>query len=194
MKNYKARVIGGEFAKRYINVPNHTEIRPTTDALKESIFNIIEHNFYMDFKNTNAIDICAGSGGLGIEALSRGSAECVFVDNNIVAINCIIHNIKQLHIEDKSHVLKINSFFITEKILEYFIEKKDLIIFLDPPYRMKNLLFDVIKKLFSFDRNMLCVVESDNSFELDNSFYNIDISRKYGNRVVSFLTHKSTRY
>ncbi|MBQ5568708.1 MAG: 16S rRNA (guanine(966)-N(2))-methyltransferase RsmD [Oscillospiraceae bacterium] len=118
------RVITGTARGRKLREPTGRDIRPTTDMVKESVFNIIQ------FKTEGArvLDLFAGTGQLGIEALSRGAAECVFVDKSEEALKLVRENLKTTGLENKAHVVRGDS-------LSYLRsgEKFD-IVFVDPPY------------------------------------------------------------
>ena len=125
------RVIAGEFRSRQLKSVDSKLTRPTTDKNKENMFNIIGPYF----DGGVCLDLFAGSGGLGIEALSRGM-DCLYsVDKQYKAFNVIRENFKLLKIEDRAKVYKMDY----TKALEEFKNEKlsfDLVI-LDPPYRLK---------------------------------------------------------
>src|SRR5690625_4867518 len=122
------RVIAGDFkGSRLQSVPG-TKTRPTSDKIKEAIFNIIGPFF----AGGMCLDLFAGSGSLGLEALSRGMEKVVFVDKNKQAIKCINRNIEHVKAIDKVKVLRMDAF----KAINFLANKQhkfDLII-LDPPY------------------------------------------------------------
>lgn len=126
---YKMRVISGDFKGRQLkSVPTH-KTRPTTDKVKEAVFHIIGPYF----DGGKALDLFAGSGGLGIEALSRGAESCVFVDQQQKAIQTIYENIKILDIADRTEVFKTDANRAIKAA-----GKRGLTfdyIFLDPPYK-----------------------------------------------------------
>ena len=100
------RVIAGEHNGRQLPpVPNRLT-RPTTDKVKEALFQIIGPFF----EGGQALDLFAGSGGLGIEALSRGLDHCVFVDKHPKAIQTIYENLKSLNIEEQAEVFRTDAF------------------------------------------------------------------------------------
>ncbi|MDR0552958.1 MAG: 16S rRNA (guanine(966)-N(2))-methyltransferase RsmD [Holosporales bacterium] len=187
MPNNRGRIISGELRKRIIKTPAEKEIRPTSDYLKESIFNVLEHEICIS--DTNTIDICAGSGALGIEALSRGSRECVFIDNNKTAITCINENAKKLGIHDRSFVIYSNASFINEKILRFFKEERELLIFIDPPYSDTDLLQSIVSNVRNIGKicKKMIVIESGVSFELCPAPDEQVITKTYGKSKVSFL-------
>ncbi len=122
------RVIGGSLRGRKLSSLRGQRIRPTTDYLRESIFNILGESV----KGAIVLDLYAGTGGLGIEALSRGALSAVFVDNDFQAIRILFRNISACGLEERCTVLK-------RDILHGlgFLKKMDLaftLIFVDPPY------------------------------------------------------------
>ncbi|MCR5509056.1 MAG: 16S rRNA (guanine(966)-N(2))-methyltransferase RsmD [Lachnospiraceae bacterium] len=122
------RVIAGEARRLKLKAPDGYETRPTSDKIKETLFNMLMPYIYSD---TMFLDLFAGSGGIGIEALSRGAKYAVFVDNSKKACACITENLTNTRLSDRARV--INSDVLTSlKRLEgtgvYDI------IFMDPPY------------------------------------------------------------
>jgi 16S rRNA (guanine966-N2)-methyltransferase len=95
------KIIGGEFSGRVIHSPKGKNTRPTSSRVKESLFNFLIHGFSVDFEGMDILDIFAGSGSLGIEALSRGARFCNFIDIESQAILAINNNIKSLKLETK---------------------------------------------------------------------------------------------
>ena len=77
------RIISGKYAKRKIIAPKGSETRPTTDRFKETLFNIIENSLKINLKQKNVLDLFAGSGSLGLEAISRGAKNCTFIDKSL---------------------------------------------------------------------------------------------------------------
>jgi 16S rRNA (guanine(966)-N(2))-methyltransferase RsmD len=116
------------------------ETRPTTDKVKEGMFSIIQ----FDIEGRRVLDLFAGTGQLGIEALSRGAAECVFVDRRPDAVELIRENVKLCGLEENARIRKGDS-------LAYLRsgEKFDLI-FLDPPYA-SDLLDQALEAIVGFD-------------------------------------------
>ena len=91
------RVIAGKARRTQLVTPEGMNTRPTADRIKETLFNMINSELY----DCRFLDLFSGSGGIGIEALSRGAAFCTFVDNNNDAVTCIRKNIKKTKIEKK---------------------------------------------------------------------------------------------
>ena len=110
-----------------METPQGLDTRPTTDRIKETLFNILQ----FDLPGARFLDLFAGSGAIGIEALSRGAAEAVFVENEKNAVGCIERNLAHTHLTEKGTVLKQDT-FVALQMLEY--KGAFDIIFMDPPY------------------------------------------------------------
>ncbi len=134
------RVITGIARGRKLKEPTGRDIRPTTDKVKESIFNIVQ----FDIEGRKILDLFAGTGQLGIEALSRGAVSAVFVDESGEAVKLCKENLATTALEKQARVVQGNSLRFLEGG-----EKFDLI-FLDPPYNT-NLLQKAILSIQSFD-------------------------------------------
>lgn len=174
------RVIAGKFKGKKLTEFDNKGTRPTLDRVKESIFNVI--NFSIEGKVM--VDLFAGTGALGIEALSRGASKVYFVDSNKKAVDVIKTNLKSLNIE-------ANVF--SGDYLQ-FLKKLDTrvdIFLLDPPFKTDFALqaIDYIKKNELLSDDGIIVWErafDDNAVEFD---YDIKI-KKYGTVQVVFLYNK----
>lgn len=123
------RIISGTHGGRRLNTPKGQETRPTSDRLRESIFNILAHNWPQHLKGARVGDIFAGSGALGIEALSRGAAHVVFVEKHSAGRDLVEGNLDMLGIGDSAEVIEGDA-----RRLPPIEEAFDLV-FMDPPYR-----------------------------------------------------------
>jgi len=135
------RVISGTARGRKLKEPYGNAIRPTTDMVKESVFNIIQ----FDIEGRCVLDLFAGTGQLGIEALSRGAKSAVFVDSKQDAIKLIVSNLNHCGLVDYAKVLSRDA-------LRYLDgnEKFDLI-FIDPPYEA-GLVSTALEKITKVDK------------------------------------------
>lgn len=135
------RIISGKYKGKKIEGFDIKGTRPTMDRVKESLFGIIQNNL----ENSVCLDLFAGSGSLGIEALSNGASMCYFVDNNKEILNILSSNLESIK----------NSILIKDDYLEALEKLKTIkfdIIFLDPPYQA-NLINPSLK--YIIDNNML---------------------------------------
>ena len=133
------RVVAGKHRSRPLFAPKNNDIRPTTDMIKESIFNIIQN----DVIGSKFLDLFAGSGSIGIEAISRGAEKVVFADSNKESINLIKKNLQMLK-EDSTIIFGSYDYALSRlKNSEFDI------IFLDPPYT-SGLAESVCKKIVEY--------------------------------------------
>ena len=176
------RVISGKYKGISIDGFNIDGTRPTMDRVKESMFAMIQNKL----KNSVCLDLFAGSGSLGIEALSNGAKYCYFVDNNIEVINILKNNLNK--IKDKNYSV-INKHY--KQALKKFKEeniKFDLII-LDPPYKL-NLINDILifineNNLLNKDGIIICEFELEKVFTTD---FNLIKEKKYGSKLVNIYS------
>ncbi len=158
------RVIAGKYRSRILDEVNSDSTRETRDRVKESIFNSIQNDLF----EASVLDLFSGSGSLGIEALSRGSKSCVFVDSNRQAIDAIKSNIKKLHIEEDSEIY----FGDFDSYLSKTYHSFDVIL-LDPPYKM-DVIDDIItlisrKKLLNKKGIIVALYGKNNSLKTENN-------------------------
>ena len=140
------RIISGIYKSRAIKAPNPKFTRPTTDKVKETLFNILSNQ--IDFEGTRVLDLYAGSGSLGLEALSRGAEEVHFVESNFSVFKVLMSNIKSLDVENECRVFK-------KSVLKFTlssVQKNYNLIFADPPF-FKYDIHEVVKNIL--DRNFL---------------------------------------
>ena len=183
------RVISGLARGTKLKTIDEMTTRPTLDRVKESLFNILQNQI----KNSVVLDLFAGSGALGIEALSRGAAKAYFCDTNRDAINVIKENLNKTRLISKAEALNVDY----KKALNNINESFDLI-FLDPPYKL-DIAVDALKSIIN--NNLLksegiIVIETDEIDRDINELYNlseIDIidKRKYGRANLIFLKRKN---
>ena len=146
------RIISGNLRGKKILEPKNRATRPLKDLTKESIFNIILHSnkFNVQIKNSNILDLFSGVGSFGLECLSRGSSFVSFVENYKDVLPILKKNINNLNYQKKSLVIEKDIF---SNLNFQTFEKKFDIIFMDPPYKEKNLLI-LLKKIY--DSESLC--------------------------------------
>ena len=174
------RVISGKYKGRVLEGFDLDGTRPTMDRVKESLFGMIQD--YID--KSVVLDLFAGSGNLGIEALSEGASYVYFVDKNKKAINIINNNISKL--EDKNTRV-INSDY--KDALNYLKDKKFDLIFLDPPYNT-NYIEESIKliDMYNLVDDGLIICESDSLDKIIYSDKYMSVkSKKYGDKYIVIL-------
>ena len=156
------RVIAGVARSMPLKAPEGLDTRPTQDRIKETLFNILQ----VDIPECVFVDMFAGSGGIGIEALSRGSRHAVFVENSKPALKCIEENLQNTHFTDKSTVFPLDVFSALNQLegKEYFD-----IVFMDPPYNheYEQIVLERLAHSKLIDEESLIVVEASNETNLD---------------------------
>ena len=181
------RVIGGNLKGKKLYSIRGTTIRPTADRLRESIFNILAFHV----QDAVVLDLFAGTGALGIEALSRGAESAVFVDNNRKILSVIERNIKLCAVDKRANIIKWN-IIKNLNCLKSIRTAFDLV-FLDPPYNQNM----VKTSLFNLDHSRslareACIVVEHSPLEAipqDLLTFELADQRKYGKTLVSFLNH-----
>lgn len=178
------RVISGSARGKKLNSPADYSVRPTLDRVKESIFNMIA--FFCT--EARVLDLFAGSGALGIEALSRGAKEAVFVDNSDASLSVVRENVALTSFADKSQ------YYLSD--FDTYLNKCDLqfdLIFLDPPYADGH-LNEAIKIIHQ--RNLLadggyivCETDSNPAFVPDETLFKVYRNKHYGRVHVLLLTN-----
>lgn len=174
------RIISGKYKGKKLDGYEIEGTRPTQDRIKESLFAMIQENL----REAVVLDLFAGSGNLGIEALSNGAGFAYFVDSNPKCIEVLNKNLKNI---EKNIVKVYNKDYL--KALKDFYEKNIQfdIIFLDPPYRLEcldNIIQKIIEwNLLNIEGIIVCEYELDNFQEKYNSLELIK-EKKYGYKNI----------
>jgi 16S rRNA (guanine966-N2)-methyltransferase len=177
------RVIAGKHKGRMLETVKDLSVRPATSRVKSSIFNILQSR--INWPETSVLDLYAGSGSIGIEALSRGAKSVTFVEQSHRVVEYLRKNIAMIGAESECRV------WVGDAV--QFIEAGGVqfdIVFTDPPYadtdlhRLPEIIFE--RKLVA--RNGLMIMEhpGDIRFEPQELFYPADV-RKYGRTMVTFF-------
>lgn len=160
------RIISGRFRSRRLKATPPAGIRPTSDKLRETLFNILGENV-MD---STFLDGCAGMGGVGIEALSRGAASVYFVDQSRKACRIIRENLQSLQVDEGYKILEMD----LKKALDA-LRQGGLafdIVFIDPPYEHENLYGDALQQFSAgplLAANGVLIIEHSKRVELPRS-------------------------
>ena len=125
------RIVGGDCKGRKLSAPAGRDTRPTSDRARESLFNILRHGMGVELEDARVMDLFAGSGALGLEALSRGATACTFIDRARAAKRCIEDNLTALALTDRGTVLKLDAAHLPPRSEDVAPAH---LAFLDPPY------------------------------------------------------------
>lgn len=179
------KVIAGEKKGRKLNSPKGDLIRPTPDKVKGAIFNILSAKV----EDSIVIDLFAGSGALGIEALSRGAKKVYFGDFDKSSVNLVEKNLKHVELADKAQVI----FGEYAEVLEQIKDKADIVL-LDPPY-YKGFYEDLLKVLDKSDaitKDTTIIVERDTWNAIPDSEGRLTKTdtKKYGKTSVDIFNVK----
>lgn len=155
------RVIAGRARSLKLKTPEGTATRPTTDRIKETLFNMIQG----EIPGCIFVDLFAGSGGIGIEALSRGASHAYFVENGKEAVLCIQDNLRFTKFSDNATLLKQDIF----SSLSLISEKEADIIFIDPPYQAgyEERVFKALSLQPYVTENTLLILEAELNMKMD---------------------------
>ncbi|MCR8641797.1 16S rRNA (guanine(966)-N(2))-methyltransferase RsmD [Paenibacillus sp. N1-5-1-14] len=181
------RVISGKARGRSLQAVSGMKTRPTTDKVKEAIFSMIGPYF----DGGMVLDLFAGTGGLGIEALSRGVDKAIFIDMDKKSIDTVVHNLDVTKLRDQAEVYR-NDANRAIKLLAKRGVKFDYV-FLDPPYRLKIIeeLLTLLEEGELFAEDAVIVVETDSADELPKTIGGCVWERRteYGEIAVSIYNY-----
>lgn len=182
------RVIAGSARSLKLVTPRSGATRPTTDRIKETLFNMIQ----FDIADATFLDLFAGSGGIGIEALSRGAKKCVFVDNDKEAGSCITQNIEHTKFTEQATYLKQDT-FVALQMLEY--KEHFDIVFMDPPYNqeLEKRVLEYLTMSSLIDTDTLIIFEADIHTDisyLDSLGYTLEKEKRYKTNKHVFVRRK----
>ena len=142
------RIVGGEFRGRSLSAPRSDAIRPTSDRTREAVFNVLAHRFADRLEGARVLDLFAGTGALGLEALSRGARPVDFVEFRPSSLHALKANVAALHVRERPRVFKRDALPFSARLPEASYD----IAFADPPYgsRMLDRLIEIwLERRFS---------------------------------------------
>lgn len=172
------RVIAGTARRTQLKTLEGLDTRPTTDRLKETLFNMLQY----DLADCCFLDLFGGSGGIGIEALSRGASFCVFAEHNPAAAECIRDNLKLTKLEDRALVMNCDALTALSRL-----EGKDYrfdYIFMDPPYDqgLERRMLEYLAHSKMIDKQSTVIIEAS----LNTSFDYLE--------TIGFVMEKNKKY
>ena len=184
------RIISGSYKGKKILEPKDIKTRPLKDLTKESIFNIIIHSkkFKMNLENSIILDLFSGVGSFGIECLSRNVKKVIFVENYNGVLPLLKRNLENLNLNEKFSVLEYD---IYEGNIFSKLENKFDIIFLDPPYKDKNLdrlLIEINNHKILNKNGIIIIHRHKNEQDIIPGVFQIVDQKKYGISKIIFLT------
>jgi 16S rRNA (guanine966-N2)-methyltransferase len=183
------RVIAGKYRSRALRALHSMDIRPTSDRLRETLFNILSSGNPSALEGTLWLDLFAGTGAVGIEALSRGAKQVYFVESSAAAAELIRKNLNSLGINTGFRILQ-------QEIPGAFrhIEREQVaadVVFIDPPYRLKNAYCETLQVLAQssvISATVVVIAEHEKQFDPGENFGSLERFRKLvqGSAALSF--------
>ncbi|MBF0186611.1 MAG: 16S rRNA (guanine(966)-N(2))-methyltransferase RsmD [Magnetococcales bacterium] len=189
------RISGGRFRGRVLAAPRGESIRPTQQRVREALFSMIADRLH----GARVLDLCAGCGTLGLEALSRGAQQTLFIDSSKKARALITDNLKKCQCESSGVIIagSIDKYSTYKSIIEKLgdADRAVDLVFVDPPYGRSSLIEDALthlSKMGLVDEESLVIVErSERQRPLDNSEeWGHLRSREYGETVIDLYAWK----
>jgi 16S rRNA (guanine966-N2)-methyltransferase len=180
------RIVGGRFRGRALKTPDTQDIRPTTDRARESLFNILINQLGHDWAEIRALDMFAGTGALGLEALSRGASHALFVETSVEGRGLIRDNIEAFGLTGNARLLRRDA---TDMGPVGTMEPFNLA-FADPPYGkgLGEAAYTSAAAGGWFQANALCILEESANapFNLPQGFA-LEDERRYGETCLRFM-------
>jgi 16S rRNA (guanine(966)-N(2))-methyltransferase RsmD len=182
------RIIAGKYKGRHIYSSKNQSIRPTTDRIKEYIFDILN-----DFiKDCRVLDLFSGSGSLGLESLSRGASHVTFVDIAYSSIKVLKKNINRIKLNDNYEIVQKNALTFLRQNKQSF----DLI-FADPPFKWNHYI-ELLPLAFlkeNLNEYGLFVLESERTHEIEweTNIYEVIRQKKYDRSLITFFGRKESK-
>jgi 16S rRNA (guanine966-N2)-methyltransferase len=180
----RLRIISGLFKGRFISAPDFKGTRPTTDRVKETLFNILNNEFVME--GAKVLDIYAGSGSLGFEALSRGASHISFIEKNSTVVKNLQKNITDLNVSEKCTILRTEA----TRYLKNCQSKYDLIL-ADPPFFEYDIyeVMSIVKEVKILNpEGMMLIERSIQTKEKDIENFHFEPFKKIGDTLLYKFT------
>ena len=185
------KVISGQWGGQAIPGKSTEKLRPTSDKLKESIFNILESHWVEDWEEFRVLDLFAGLGSLGIEALSRGAKKATFVDSHLISTRRLQESLQQFEVAPEQANVICRGALDSISWLHQKGAKFDLI-FMDPPYR-EDWIVPVlnrikIKPILSSKGVVVAEHDKRESLSAAEGFWKLEDARRFGDSAISIFS------
>ena len=182
------RIIAGNFKGKKILEPKDIKTRPLKDLTKESIFNIIKHSnkFKVSIENSAVLDLFSGVGSFGLECISRGAKHVTFIENYVGVLPILKKNLSNICITENYEIVEKS---ILDGIVFIGEAKKFNIIFLDPPYKDKNLrkiLLDIYKEEIIYKDTIIIIHRHKKEKDLYPENFKVLDEKNYGISKIIF--------
>ncbi|OGS19713.1 MAG: 16S rRNA (guanine(966)-N(2))-methyltransferase RsmD [Elusimicrobia bacterium RIFOXYA2_FULL_40_6] len=180
------KIIGGEFSGQQLTkIPDHLELRPILAQIKKSVFDILTPKL----PDCTFLDLFAGTGSVGIEALSRGAKHAVFVESSSDSIKMIERNLEKIRIKEYAGVYQRDVTYSLQWLSSILKERYFDIVFQGPPYKayLVNQVLKNIKEANLLKDDGIIISQHHQTEKVDPDIFNIFRKEKYGDTVVTFF-------
>lgn len=182
------RVIAGKYKGRRLETVPDNSVRPATDKVKGAIFNVLQSR--VNWTTASVLDLYAGSGSVGIEALSRGALKCIFVEKSRSALQFLKSNVELIGANGSAQVVSGDVDIFLKSVRSKFE-----VVFADPPYALEALK-GLPNKIFQtgiIAAEGYLIIEHPTRYEFNpSSLWEVAVQKVYGNTTVSFFQHKKS--
>ncbi|MDN5125017.1 16S rRNA (guanine(966)-N(2))-methyltransferase RsmD [Aliarcobacter butzleri] len=187
------KIIAGVYKGKVLELPSLDVTRSSKSALKESVFNVLQ----FDIIDKIFIESFAGSGSIGLEAISRGAKRSYFIELDKNSYSILVRNCKSIDIE-KCQTIQGNAFVQTPLILDFMRNSKDeIILYVDPPFDYREGMDDIYEKSFHMIENIevdnifMIIIEHVSKLEVPKTLgkFSLDKTRKFGKSSLSYFTY-----
>jgi 16S rRNA (guanine(966)-N(2))-methyltransferase RsmD len=180
------RIIAGAFRGRRLHSPKGDKIRPTIDRVREAVFNIIA----AEISDASVLDLFAGTGAMGLEALSRGAAGCVFVDQSDEAVRLIRENVALCGVQENVRIVRE----AIDSAVRRLVAKNELfdLIFMDPPYGKGQIekTLGILDAVAGQDSLVIAESHVKDESPAHLTVWSKDRERRYGDTLISIYSRK----
>lgn len=177
------RIVGGEFGGRRLASPRSGSTRPTTDRTREALFNVLSHRYSERMEGARVLDLFAGTGALGLEALSRGARYCLFVEEQADARGLIRQNVEAFGLQGRTKIFRRDATRLGDAGPTVPFD----LVFADPPYGngLGEQAFAAAMEGGWLASDCLCIAEEASSSACDpGSAFRMSDERKYGDSTI----------
>lgn len=188
------KIIAGEYKGKVLSLPSLDVTRSSKAVLKESVFNVLQ----FDIIDKIFIESFAGSGSIGLEAISRGAKRAYFIELDKKSYSILVKNCKSINIE-KCQTIQGNAFVQTPLILEFLKNsKEEVILYVDPPFDYRDGMEDIYDKSFRMIENIensnifKIIIEHESKLEVPKILgkFSLEKTRKFGKSSLSYFSYK----
>ncbi len=188
------KIIAGAYKGKILDLPSLDVTRSSKAVLKESVFNVLQ----FDIIDKIFIESFAGSGSIGLEAISRGAKRAYFIELNKNSYSILLRNCKKVDIE-KCQTIQGNAFVQTPLILDFLKNSKDeIVLYVDPPFDYRDGMEDIYDKSFRMIENIesnnifKIIIEHESKLEVPKVLgkFSLEKTRKFGKSSLSYFSYK----